>query len=83
MKSTKVVNLGSVRDLFAEWEKVHGAIRTGRVSAFQLTVRDDDGRETIYLGGVYKQDPRLALGAILKTSAARVSLEDQPLKTAT
>jgi hypothetical protein len=83
VKSTKVVNLGSVRDLFSEWEKVYDAIRSGKVSAFQLTLRDGDGRETIYLGGVYREDPRLALGAILKTSAARVAMEDPLLKTAT
>lgn len=76
--STKVVNLRQVRDLLAEWEKVRSAIAGGLVKGFHVALRDREQDETIYLGGVYRENPRLALGAILKASAARSQEEDEP-----
>ena len=77
---TRIVNLGAVRDLLPELDKLRSAILTGQVSAFQCTLMDQEGQETLYMGGVYKEDPKLALGAILKASAARVMVEDPPPK---
>lgn len=79
MTKTKVVHLGAVRDLQAEWEKVRQFIGTGRMKGFQLTVLDEDERETVFLGGVYKDDSQKALRASLKMSAARMLAEDEPL----
>lgn len=78
MKKTRIVDLGSVRDLLVEWEKVRASIIQGRTTGFQTTLMDESQEETVYLGGVYKQDPKLALSAILKTSAALVLTHDVP-----
>jgi hypothetical protein len=74
----KVVQLGPVRDLRAQWEAVRDAIVQGRVSGFYLTVMDGNGKEAMYVGGNYKADPMAAAGAALKMSAVRMSLEDEP-----
>lgn len=75
---TRVVDLGAVRDLLSELDKLRSAILGGQVSGFSCTVMDQEERETLYMGGVYKEDPKLALSAILKASAARVMAEDPP-----
>ena len=77
MQQTKIVNLGKVRDLLAEWEKVRAHIVTGHVTGWSATICDDE-HETVYLGGVYQDDPAAALRAALKSSAARVLIEDPP-----
>lgn len=71
-----IVNLGQVRDLKAEWEKVRDAICQGKVKGFYLSVLADTGKETIYVGGRYKEDPQQAARAALRISAARVMEED-------
>jgi expansin (peptidoglycan-binding protein) len=76
MPNSKVVNLGQVRDLAAEWEKVRQAIRGARVSGFYLAVMSPNGDETIYSGGLYKQAPEAAAKAALRISAVRVLNED-------
>lgn len=75
----KVVKLGMVRDLLAEWEKVRRHILAGETAGFHSMFCDSDGQETLFLGGVYKEDPEKALKATLKVSAARVLDEDEPL----
>lgn len=75
LKNLKIVNLGKVRDLLSEWEKVRLAILGGSVTAFQITLQCE-GTETFYLGGVYKEDPQAALKAALRASAARAMAED-------
>lgn len=75
---TRVVNLGAVRDLLGELDKVRTAILAGKVTGFQCTLMDSEDTETIYMGGPYREDPKLALSAILKASAARVMTEDPP-----
>lgn len=79
MQNTKVVNLGQVKDLMAEWDKVRQGILVGRVEGWAATLRCADGREVVYLGGVYKTDRALASRAALKQSAARMLAEDEPL----
>jgi hypothetical protein len=79
VKNTKVVNLGKVRDLLAEWETVRKHILAGNISGFQSMFCDTTtGRETIYVGGVYREDPQKALKAMLRMSAARALTEDDP-----
>lgn len=78
MESTKVVDLGMVRDVLAEWERVRAGIATGRISFSVALMNHDTGQETLYLGGAYKQDPVLAMRSILKHSTAR-ALEDDYL----
>jgi hypothetical protein len=74
----KVVNLGPVRDLLTEWDKVRQAIVARRVDGFYVDLLSD-GEETIFLGGIYKTDPSAALQAVLNISATRVMQEDPPL----
>lgn len=78
MKNTKIVDLGQIRDVFAEWEKVRQHLATRKVRGFQITLIGDDESETVYMGGVYKEDPLRALSAALKSSAARALAEDPP-----
>jgi hypothetical protein len=77
--NTTVINLGKVRDMLVEWEKVRQQIVSGKISGFQTVFVDEKQRETIYLGGVYKNDPRAAMAAALKLSAARMLNEDAPI----
>lgn len=76
MKNTKVVHLGQVRDLLAELEVIRQHVLQGNVSGWMGTLRDAEGRDTVYLGGVYKDSAEHRLGAVLKMSAARVQLEE-------
>lgn len=78
VKNTKIVNLGQVRDLLAEWEKVRAAIMTGKIDGWFAAFRDTEAQESIYMGGVYKEDPQEALKAALRVSAARTLIEDEP-----
>lgn len=78
MKNTKVVNLGKVRDLLSEWDTVRKHILAGNIGGFQSMFCDTTGRETIYVGGVYREDPQKALKALLRMSAARALAEDDP-----
>lgn len=74
----KVVRLGEVRDLLAEWEKVRSGIACAEISGFSITVRKADGRETCYIGGHYRASPAAAARVALKMSALRVLEEDEP-----
>jgi hypothetical protein len=79
VKNTKIIDLGQVRDLFAEWEKVRQHLATMHVKGFQIALVGPDDKETVYTGGVYKEDPLRALSATLKLSAARALADDPPL----
>lgn len=76
MTSTKVIQLVGIRDLLGQVEQLRKAVIAGRVQGWTATVMDDLGKESIYLAGVYKDDPEQALKAALKQSAARVMRED-------
>lgn len=78
MNKTKVVNLGNVRDLLAEWDRVRLHILAGGITGFQAAFCDTNVSETIFLGGVYRDDPAASLRVALKMSAARVLTEDPP-----
>lgn len=78
MKHTRVVQLGKVRDLLAEWEKVRHGILAGEVDGFHTALRRGK-RETVYIGGVFKEDSEAVTRIILKASVARMLAEDQPL----
>jgi hypothetical protein len=77
---TRVVNIGKVRDLLVEWEKVRQHITAGRITGFQTVLCDGLDRETIYSGGVYRDDPQAGIAATLKLSAARMLEEDEPAR---
>jgi hypothetical protein len=78
VKNTKVVQLGRVRDLLAEWEKVRQGILAGQVDGFHTALRRGE-RETIYMGGVFLEDSEAAARAALKASISRMLAEDRPL----
>jgi hypothetical protein len=80
VKNTKIVDLGQIRDVFVEWDKVRRHLATSKVRGFQITLIGDDDSETVYTGGVYKENPLRALSATLKSSAARALAEDPPLQ---
>jgi hypothetical protein len=76
--TSNVVNLGQVRNLLAEWDKVREHIIAGDIAGWAATIRNNSGRETVYLGGVFRNDSRLTLSAALRMSTARVMEEDEP-----
>jgi hypothetical protein len=78
MKNTKIVDLGQIRDIVSEWGRVREHLATRKAKAFQLVLMGDDDEETVFIGGIYKQDPQRALSAALKCSAARALAEDPP-----
>lgn len=78
MKNTKVVQLGRVRDLLGEWEKVRQGIISGEIDGFHTALRRGE-RETVYMGGCFKNDSEAAARAALKASISRMLTEDQPL----
>lgn len=77
VKSHKVVNLGQVRDLLAEWDKVKAHILNGEVAGFHASFRDSEQNETTFAGGVYL-DPVEAARVALRLSAYRTLTEDIP-----
>ena len=80
MKS-RVINLGMVKDLLAELDKVRAHIISGKVAGFQSAFCDSQGEnEVLFMGGIYKQDKELAARAQLRMSAARMLEEDDPLQ---
>lgn len=79
MKNTKVVHIGVGWGVMAEWNRVRTRLAAGTSKGFFLVMDDEDGRDSVLLGGVYKDDPQRALSAILKISAARMLAEDPPL----
>lgn len=76
---SKIVNLGDVRDLRQEWDKVRTAITAGKVKSFYLQVVCRDGREAVFMGGGYKTRPDAVARAALRISMARMRAEDDPL----
>lgn len=78
MKNTKVVHLGQVKDLLAEWDKVRQRIVAGSMGGFYTALCDAEGHEAIFWGGVYKEDSGAALKAMLKVAAVRALTEDKP-----
>lgn len=81
MKRTKVIQLGQIRDLLTEWDKVRQRIIAGKLSGFSIILMGDADRETVILGGVYQDDPQAAVRAALRMSAARTLAEDRAAKT--
>jgi hypothetical protein len=80
VKNTKVVNLGQIRDaraLLVEWEKVKLEILAGKVGGFYTVLCDEERREAVFIGGIFKEDPSAGLKAALKLSAARAVEEDE------
>lgn len=73
----KVVDLGPVRDMTADWEAMRALIKKGRITGYNLTVCSDDGEEAIFLGGRYKTDPMAALQAQLRMSGARMLSDEE------
>ena len=82
MKNTKIVNLGQVRNLLTLWEAVRSSFKSGKYKGFQLTLIGEDNRDTVFVGGVYQEEPLRAVSAMLKSSAARMAVEDEPMKEA-
>jgi hypothetical protein len=78
VKHTKIINLGVVRNLLPEWLRVKQHIAQHKVSGWYTVMCDEEGREALYMGGVYKHEPARALQAALKISAARALIEDDP-----
>lgn len=76
MKNTKVVHLGAVRDLLTEWEVIRQHILKGKTKGWIGALRDEDGKDTIYVGGTFCDSSPDRLSAVLKMSAARVEIED-------
>jgi hypothetical protein len=74
---TRVVNIGKVRDLLVEWEKVRQRITSGQITGFQTVFCDGTNNETIFMGGVYRDDPQAGIAATLKLSAARMLDDDE------
>lgn len=64
----KVVDLGACRELLAGWDEVRKEIMRGKVDSYALCVRDNKGRETVYVAGDYKSDSKAALKAGLAIS---------------
>jgi hypothetical protein len=79
VKNTKIVDLGEIRDVLVEWDRVRTHLLTQRAKGFQLAIIGPDESEAIFTGGIYKQDPLRALSASLKCSAARALADDPPL----
>jgi uncharacterized protein YbaA (DUF1428 family) len=77
VSSKKVVSLGQVRDLLAEWDRVKAHIVSGKITGFHAAFRDSDMNETMFAGGVYR-DPAEAARAALRMSAYRTLTEDKP-----
>lgn len=75
----KIVQLGEVRDLLAELDVVRQRVLAGDIAGWYGVLRDTDGEEVIYLGGLHKTDAAVALRSALKLSAARALAEDEPL----
>lgn len=78
MKNTKIVHLGAVRDALAVLEKLRAAVIAGEITAFHAALQHANGDETVYLGGVYRNDPEAALKSALRASAVRALMEDDP-----
>jgi hypothetical protein len=64
----KVVNLGVVSSLLKEWEAVRQHILQGDIAGGSVCLRSPEGRETIYLFGIYKRDSESALRASMRMS---------------
>lgn len=78
MRDSKIVRLGEIRDLLAEWEKVRTKILSSTVTSFYAQTEDEAGHQSVYWGGRYKEEPHEALAAMLKVLAARAMVEDLP-----
>ena len=76
--NAKVFHIGQIGELAAKWEEARKCIFSGRIKGFQLSVLRDDGSESVYVAGDYKDNPRLATRAALRMSAARALIEDDP-----
>jgi hypothetical protein len=69
MKNTNVVHLGTVREMLAELDKMRAGILAGTVSGIQTSSRSSAGKDTVFLGGVFKEDPGAAMRVIIRATA--------------
>lgn len=74
---TKVVDMRGVRDLLAEVEELRQRVLRGKIKAWAVAVRDEHGREAIYLGGSYKRDSAAALEVGMRMSWAQTQIEEE------
>lgn len=80
MKHTGVVDLGAVRNVLSVWDEVRAHLVKGEVDRFHVTLGGPDGNETVYIGGVFKEDAEAWLRSALRMSAIRMMKEDEPPK---
>lgn len=71
MKRTKVVILGSIREMLAELEKARKFVLSGHAAGVQTSLQSDDGKETVGLAGTYREDPSSAVRAVFKATVLR------------
>lgn len=79
MPHTKVVHLAEIKDLLAQLEVIRQHVLKGKVAGWFGTLRDEDGTETVYMGGVHARSSEDRLKAILKMSAARLQQSGMPM----
>lgn len=71
--NSKIVDLGQVRRLLAEWDAVRVDIANGRVSAWAAV---DEAQTNLRLGGTFRNNTRAALQGLLKMVMARTLAEN-------
>lgn len=81
MKSN-VVQMGTVRELLAQIDRLRAEVLAGDVSGWGGSVLFADGRETVYIGGNFRENAEAQARSMLKVSALRVMREDTPPKLA-
>jgi hypothetical protein len=67
----RVVHLGEVRDLLTKWDEVRAAILRGEVDGFWVALRAPTGKEAIYMGGHYADNPGSAMKITMRVSWER------------
>lgn len=78
MHQTKVVNLSKIRELLRELDEARRRVVNGSLSGWQTTLRDEQGRDTVFLGGIFSENPQAAIPALLNASAERRFGETDP-----
>lgn len=77
---TNVIQMGAVRDLLAELDKLRSDVLAGEVLGWGGSVFYADGREVAYLGGSFRHNAKDQARAMLKVSVLRVLREGPPPK---
>jgi hypothetical protein len=75
----RVVHLGQVRDLLSNWEEVRTAILRSEVDGFWVALRYPSGKEAIFMGGHYADDPRSAMKVTMRVSWERTKASEATL----